>query len=195
MVEADDALREKMRAEMHESYRTLLGHFRHEVGHYYGDILVRDGGAMQPFRAMFGDESLDYAQALQHHYRTGTPPDWPQRFVSSYATMHPWGDWAETWAHYLHMIDTLETAAAFGMQIAPEIDDDGEMSADIDFDFDPYRMRSAQRLIAAWMPISVALNRSMGQPDSYRFTLPQPVQDKLGFVHQLVSAVRTGGTQ
>ncbi|HEY0213159.1 MAG TPA: putative zinc-binding metallopeptidase [Paenirhodobacter sp.] len=194
LVEADDAIREKMREDMGENYRTLLGHFRHEVGHYYWDILVRDGGAIQSFRAMFGDESVDYAQALQDHYHNGAPPNWPQQFVSSYATMHPWEDWAETWAHYLHMIDTLETAAAFGMQIDPDIDDDGEMSADIDFD--PYRMRSAQRLIAAWMPLSVALNalnRSMGQPDSYPFTLPGPVQDKLGFVHQLVSAMRIGG--
>lgn len=194
LTEADDAIREKMRTEMGENYRTLLGHFRHEVGHYYWDILVRDGGALEPFRAMFGDESFDYAQALQNHYLNGAPPDWPLHYISSYATMHPWEDWAETWAHYLHMIDTLETAAAFGMHIDPGIDDEGEMSADIDFD--PYRVRKVERLIAAWMPLTVALNalnRSMGQPDSYPFALPLPVQEKLGFVHRLVSAVRTGG--
>lgn len=196
LVEADDATREKMRSDMGEAYRTLLGHFRHEVGHYYWDILVRDGGATDAFRAMFGDESLDYGEALQHHYDNGAPPDWPMNYVSSYATMHPWEDWAETWAHYLHMVDTLETAAAFGMAIDPGIDDDGELSADINFD--PYRVRNVKRLIAAWMPLTVALNalnRSMGMADIYPFTLPEPVQHKLAFVHDLVANARQSGSR
>jgi hypothetical protein len=187
LTEADDAEREKMRENMGEAYRTLLGHFRHEVGHYYWDILVRNGGALQGFRAMFGDETADYAAALQHHYAAGPPSGWEAGYVSSYATMHPWEDWAETWAHYLHMVDTLETAAALGMVIDPDVDGQGELSAEIDFN--PYRARQVGRLLSAWAPLTVALNvlnRSMGQRDSYPFALPAQVQQKLGFVHDLV---------
>lgn len=191
LIEADDAERERMRSEMGEAYRTLLGHFRHEIGHYYWDILVRDGGETDSFRAVFGDESVSYAESLQHHYEQGAPAGWEQSYVSSYATMHPWEDWAETWAHYLHMVDTLETAASFGMEIDPGVDEDGELSADIDFN--PYRVRKIARLTNAWMPLTVAMNamaRSMGQQDIYPFVLPQPVQDKLGYVHNLVRTRR-----
>lgn len=187
LIEADDAQREQMRTDMQEAYRTLLGHFRHEVGHYFWDLLIRDGGKVEAFRAMFGDETADYATALQKHYELGAPPGWEENYVSAYATMHPWEDWAETWAHYLHMIDTLETASSLGMKVDPEIDEDGELSAEIDFD--PYRVRRAARLISAWKPLTVALNalnRSMGQPDLYPFALPEGVQAKLGFVHEVV---------
>ena len=191
LTEADDAEREAMRSQMGEAYRTLLGHFRHEIGHYYWDLLVRDGGALEAFRAMFGDERADYAAALDRHYHDGPPPGWDSTHVSAYATMHPWEDWAETWAHYLHMVDTLETAAALGMKVDPQIDDEGELSTGIDVN--PFRVRRIQRLLAAWLPLTVALNamnRSMGQPDLYPFALPQPVLDKLGFVHDLVTARR-----
>ncbi|MFV3073252.1 zinc-binding metallopeptidase family protein [Niveispirillum fermenti] len=187
LKEADDATREKMRADMGEAYRTLLGHFRHEVGHYYWDILVRDGGKLEDFRAMFGDERTDYGEALEQHYKEGAPAGWQENHVSAYATMHPWEDWAETWAHYLHMVDTLETAAALGMRLEPDADEEGELSATVDFD--PYRVRRAARLISAWVPLTVALNtlnRSMGQADLYPFVLTEPVQRKLGFVHDLV---------
>ncbi|MBL4928039.1 zinc-binding metallopeptidase family protein [Fuscibacter oryzae] len=190
LTEADDAARAQVKERLGEAYRTLLGHFRHEVGHYYWDILVRDGGALQGFRAMFGDETADYAASLSRHYADGPPPGWAASYVSSYATMHPWEDWAETWAHYLHMIDTLETAGALGMRIDPGVDT-GELSAAIDFS--PYRMVKLRQLIDAWMPLTVALNvlnRSMGQADGYPFVLPQAVQDKLGFVHDLVQGQR-----
>ncbi|MFE3838941.1 zinc-binding metallopeptidase family protein [Pseudogemmobacter sonorensis] len=193
LTEADDPTRERMRSEMGEAYRTLLGHFRHEIGHYYWDILVRDGGHIEAFRALFGDESTDYAAALERHYQNGAPAGWQREYVSSYATMHPWEDWAETWAHYLHMIDTLETAAAFGMSIDPTVEDEGELSAEIDFD--PWRIWRSERLVSAWLPLTVALNalnRSMGHPDSYPFALPAPVLEKLGFVHNLVRASRQG---
>ncbi|SIT13913.1 hypothetical protein SAMN05421774_106126 [Gemmobacter megaterium] len=191
LTEADDAEREAMRNQMGEAYRTLLGHFRHEIGHYYWDLLVRDGGALESFRAMFGDERADYAAALDHHYHNGAPAGWEATHVSAYATMHPWEDWAETWAHYLHMIDTLETAASLGIHVDPTVDGDGDLSTEIDFN--PYRVRRIQRLLAAWLPLTVALNamnRSMGQPDLYPFTLPDPVQRKLAFVHDLVAARR-----
>lgn len=191
LAEADDATRERMRADMGEAYRTLLGHFRHEIGHYYWDLLVRDGGAVDSFRAMFGDEREDYATALQRHYDHGAPAGWQVTHVSAYSTMHPWEDWAESWAHYLHMIDTLETAAALGMTIDPGVDEEGDLATDIDFN--PYRVRRVSRLIAAWRPLTVALNalnRSMGQRDLYPFALTPPVEAKLGYVHDLVTGSR-----
>ena len=124
IAEADDSVREKRRHQMHEGYRTLLGHFRHEVGHYYWDRLVRDGEWIDGFRELFGDEREDYDEALQRHYKQGAPADWQERFVSAYASSHPWEDWAETWAHYLHMTDTLETAIDCGLSLRPKRSDE-----------------------------------------------------------------------
>jgi hypothetical protein len=125
LAEADSAEIEKRRAELAEPYRSLLGHFRHVVGHHYWDILVRDGGKLDQCRAVFGDDSQDYEAALKRHYERSAPADWAERFVSAYATSHPWEDFAETWAHYLHIVDTLETANAFGVRIAPSVDREG----------------------------------------------------------------------
>jgi hypothetical protein len=121
LAEADDAAREQRRVAMHEPYRTLLGHFRHETGHYFWDRLVRDRGQLDACRALFGDDRQDYAQALQTYYNNGAPADWQSRFVSAYATAHPWEDFAETWAHYLHIVDTLEIARAFGLSTHPRL--------------------------------------------------------------------------
>ena len=121
IAEADDSVREKRRHQMHEGYRTLLGHFRHEVGHYYWDRLIDDARSGRRRSAkVFGDERADYDQALQAHYKEGPPADWQARFVSAYASSHPWEDWAETWAHYLHMTDTLETALDCGLSLRPQ---------------------------------------------------------------------------
>ena len=90
-----------------EPYRTLLGHVRHEAGHYYWDRLIDGTDRHDEFRAPFGDERDDYQAALQRHYASGPPADWQARFVTAYASAHPWEDWAETWAHYLHITDTL----------------------------------------------------------------------------------------
>jgi hypothetical protein len=117
-----------------EPYRSLLGHFRHEVGHHYWDLLVRDGGKLEQCRAVFGDDSQDYDAAIKRYYEQGAPADWPEHFVSAYATSHPWEDFAETWAHYLHIVDTLETASAFGVRIAPSVDREGAHFAKLDFD-------------------------------------------------------------
>ncbi|QRE73683.1 zinc-binding metallopeptidase family protein [Methylobacterium aquaticum] len=187
LVEADDAEREKRRREMGEPYRTLLGHFRHEVGHHYWDLLVRDAGRLDACRAVFGDDSQDYDAALQRHYEQGTPADWQENFVSAYATTHPWEDFAETWAHYLHIVDTLEMASAFGMQVHPLLDAGGELAARIDFD--PYEAQSIEQIMKAWLPFVFALNsvnRAMGQGDLYPFVLAPPVIAKLGFIHGLV---------
>jgi hypothetical protein len=174
---------------MHEPYRTLLGHFRHEVGHYYWDRLVRDGEKLEPIRRVFGDERIDYEQALQRHYANGAPANWQAGFVSSYATSHPWEDFAETWAHYLHIVDTLEMAAAFGLDIHPALAKGGDLDAKVNFD--PYGTGGFAQLIDTWIPLSNALNnlnRTMGQPDLYPFILSPPVIAKLTAIHDLVHA-------
>jgi hypothetical protein len=187
IAEADSAERERRRVELGEAYRTLLGHMRHEVGHYYWDLLVRDGGRIGASRAVFGDESEDYGEALRRYYATGAPPDWQAAFVSAYATMHPWEDFAETWTHYLHIVDTLDTAATFGLAVDPVVSDDPALNTRIAFD--PYRAPDVGTLVAAWLPLTVAvnsLNRSMGQPDLYPFSLSLPAISKLAFIHDLV---------
>jgi len=192
LAEADSAERERRRSEMGEPYRTLLGHFRHEVGHHYWDILVRDGGRLEECRAVFGDDAQDYAQALERHYHEGPPADWQKSFVSAYATAHPWEDFAETWAHYLHIVDTLEMASAFGIRIEPAIDPTGDYAAWLDVD--PYGSGSMPELIELWTPFVVAMNcinRAMGRPDLYPFVLAPAVVEKLGFIHGLAR----GGTR
>ncbi|WP_374445714.1 putative zinc-binding metallopeptidase [Stella sp.] len=187
LAEADDAERERIRAAMGEPYRTLLGHLRHEVGHWFWDRLVGGQAVQAEFRGLFGDESVDYAEALARHYADGPPSDWQDRFVSAYASAHPWEDFAETWAHYLHIVDTLETARAFGLRIQPRIGRGPEIAARIDFD--PNASVGAERLVDAWLPLTFAvnsLNRSMGQPDLYPFVLAPPVIEKLDFVDRLV---------
>jgi len=188
IAEADDAEREKRRTSMGEPYRTLIGHFRHELGHYFWDLLVRDGGKLDACRAVFGDERADYGDALKAHYENGAPANWQDSFISSYATAHPWEDFAETWAHYLHMVDGLETAASFGIKVRPKVRKASELEVEVDFD--PYRAHDAQELVDAWVPLTVALNsvnRSMGQPDLYPFVLSAPVVQKMQFIHELVT--------
>ena len=187
LSEADDAERERRRTQMGEPYRTLLGHFRHEVGHYYWDILVRDGGHLDACRAVFGDDREDYQEALRRHYRDGVPPDWQERFISAYATTHAWEDFAETWAHYLHIVDTLEMARAFGMTVEPRVDRTGELSTAADVQ--PYRDGDLRPVVETWIPLAFALNsinRAMGQKDLYPFILTAPVVEKLDFMHRLV---------
>jgi hypothetical protein len=187
LAEADPAERERRRNDLGEAYRTLLGHFRHEVGHYYWDALVLDGGHLDACRAVFGDDSQDYAAAMKRHYAEGPPADWSDAFVSSYATMHPWEDFAETWAHYLHIVDALDTAEAFGIEVDPGVSRDPSLSAHVRGD--AYHARSIDDLIAAWLPLCYAvnsLNRSLGQPDLYPFVLSQPAIRKLGYVHDLI---------
>jgi hypothetical protein len=110
IAEADDIERETARKLMKEVYRTVLGHFRHEIAHYYWDRLIADSNKIEGCRQLFGDERIDYAEALKSHYEQGPPADWNNHFISAYASTHPWEDWAETWAHYMHIVDTLETA-------------------------------------------------------------------------------------
>jgi hypothetical protein len=185
--EADFAFRENMREKMGEGYRTVLGHLRHEIGHYYWDRLVADSNLLGTFREIFGDERASYEDALERHYGSGPPFNWGESFISAYASMHPWEDFAETWAHYLHMVDTLETAKSHGLTLrSPATERSSERVvterlAFVDFD----------ALANGWNAVTLmlnSLNRSMGMKDAYPFVLTPPVLDKLRFVHQLVRA-------
>lgn len=185
IAEADPARREKAREQMDEPYRTLLGHFRHESGHYYFDRLIAGGKWLDGFRELFGDERQDYRESLQKHYDNGPSEDWDRHFVSSYASAHPWEDWAETWAHYLHMFDTLETAHACGMQLKPRKSGEPELVITASV----LKIASFDETLADWFALTYvlnSLNRSIGMPDSYPFTLSTPVLDKLRFIHEVV---------
>jgi hypothetical protein len=193
LKEGDTVERERMRSEMGEQYRTPLGHFRHEIGHFYWDQLVKDTAYLAPCRALFGDDRADYEQALKAHYARSPMAGWQDSFVSVYATSHPWEDFAETWAHYLHIVDTLEMASSFGMGIHPKLSRDPLLQADIDFD--PYVEADMGVILDAWLPLAFAvnsLNRAMGQADFYPFVLSAKVMEKLRFIHALVRGERVG---
>jgi hypothetical protein len=175
--ESDDVHREWVRLRLGEQYRTVLGHFRHEIGHYYWTVLVERAGRLDEFRSRFGDDRQDYAAALDHHYSVGPPDDWTETHVSPYATMHPWEDWAETFAHVLHILDTLQTAVSFRLDVVDEPTAREPLH-------EPFN-----RVVDAWLPLSYALNavnRSMGKDDLYPFVLAPAVVDKMAYVHQLL---------
>ena len=188
IAEADDATRERTRHAMKEPYRTLLGHFRHEIGHYYWDRLVRESEFLNPFRAIFGGEQTDYAQALEQYYRVGAPPNWQESYISAYSTSHPWEDWAETWAHFLHIQDALEVANDFGLtgkRILPDAQDKNAKP------WLSLKQTNFDEVIGSWSEFAVALNsinRSMGLPDLYPFVLSPPVIAKLRFIYEVIVA-------
>ncbi|MCB1390123.1 MAG: putative zinc-binding metallopeptidase [Rhodobacteraceae bacterium] len=179
IAEADDSERERMRKAMREPYRTLSGHLRHEVAHHYWDVLAAaDPVRLDALRAAFGDDRRDYGAALQAHYRNGPPDDWAGRYISAYASSHPWEDFAETWAHVLHLLDGLETARAFGL-----------VPADLPDDLPGLARLPMQRLAEVWIALSVALNavnQAMGHETFYPFVLNPPVIDKMEAVRRLL---------
>jgi hypothetical protein len=187
IVEADDGAREKIRLGMKEPYRTLLGHFRHESGHYYWDRLVFNSHFLEPFRELFGDERNSYDEAMKKYYATGAPANWQDHFISVYATMHPWEDWAESWAHYMHIQDTLEVAADFGLvgkriKIDPKGNAEGTQAS--------LKAKPFDQVLDTWAELTIALNsinRSMGLRDLYPFILSQPVVDKLYFISEVIA--------
>jgi len=186
IVEADDAEREKRRISMKEPYRTLLGHFRHEIGHYYWDRLIANTKYIEPFRAVFGDERPDYNEALKKYYARTPDPNWQNNFISVYATAHPWEDWAETWAHYLHIQDTLEVALQFGLVDRRVVLDAKEPRSW----FFSSKEKSFEEKIEAWSDLTIALNsinRSMGLHDIYPFVLSDPVVQKLRFISDVIA--------
>jgi hypothetical protein len=187
--EADDAIREKIRTDLHEPYRTLLGHLRHEIGHYYWDRLILNSAWLGPFRDLFGDERADYVEAMKANYEQGPPSDWPQRHISAYASSHPWEDWAETWAHYLHIVDSLDTAMAHGLDAEDlEMDIEPFTRADLFEPDDPNADRTLL-FLNAWVELVTVLNemaRSLGHPDFYPFVMPREVVKKLHFIHLVI---------
>ena len=189
VAEADDDERVKRRLQMREPYRTLLGHFRHESGHFYWDCMIRDAGRQQQFRAVFGDEQQDYGTALQNYYANGAAANWEDGYVSAYATAHPWEDWAETWAHYLHMVDLLETASSYNTRLAVPGDENDADDAVIN-PFDAGQT-DFEQLVEQWVPLTLlvnSLNRSLGQNDAYPFALSPTSLNKLRFVHDLIQS-------
>ena len=193
MAEGDDPHREALRVKLAEPYRTLLGHLRHETGHWYWYVLVDGTPYLDRFRDLFGDEREDYGQALKSHYASNSD-DWVGTHVSNYAASHPWEDWAETFAHYLHIRDTSETAAAWGLHTdGPDLD--LSLTWDAQLDVDPVEAPdSFDELARSWIALKMVLNqlnRSMGSDDLYPFTLTPVVLDKLRFAHVVISSYRT----
>jgi hypothetical protein len=175
-LEADDVARAAVAEEMKESYRTVLGHMRHESGHYYWSLLNPGTELLEDFRDLFGDEQADYGEALERHYQQGPPPDWSNSYISIYASSHPNEDWAECWGHYLHIYDALETAYAYQL-----------------LGSQPAHMSMAERL-RAWSRISLMLNelnRSVGRGDAYPFVINEFVAEKLDFIELAIQRLRT----
>jgi hypothetical protein len=189
--EADSVQREQMRKQFLEPYRTLIGHLRHEVGHYFWDrLIINNPQVLTKFREIFGDEQVSYDDALQNYYKVGAPNHWQKSFISKYATSHPWEDWAETWAHYLHIMDMVETAYFFGVNVKP-IGKNKELKTKASFD--PYTIEDFDVIIKTCVPLSFAvnsINRAMGVPDVYPFVITAAVVNKMKFIHQLLLTKR-----
>lgn len=183
LAEADPSTRERVREAMNEQYRTLLGHFRHESGHFYWERLINGTHWLDEFRSLFGDEKADYALSLEKYYSAGPPVDWSNNYVSAYASSHPWEDWAETWAHYLHLVDTVEMARDYELTVRGRPIHSLEFASDEDSDFDV--------LLTDWNELTKvlnSLNRSMGQPDAYPFTVTGMAVEKIHFVNRIIAA-------
>jgi hypothetical protein len=183
--EADPVHIELQRCALRENYRTLLGHLRHESGHYYFDRLVADQGLHEPFRAVFGDEREEYAAALQRHYESGGNADWRANFISEYASCHPWEDWAETWAHYLHCHATSETARSRGLTAKNPATEGGTAN----FFAGSIKREDFDAFMKFWEETVILMNemnRSMGVGEPYPFQLTSTVADKLFFIHNVV---------
>ena len=185
--EADSVLREQIRTQLQEPYRTLIGHLRHEVGHYFWDRLVfNKKDVLKEFRDIFGNEEVGYADALQAYYKQGAPANWRESHISKYATSHPWEDWAETWAHYLHIMDMVETAHFFRLRVNPaKISKNMKIASS----FDPYSKKDFEAIVNTCVPLSFAvnsMNRAMGIPDVYPFVITPAVVKKMAFIHELL---------
>lgn len=167
LAEADDIIRQTQRQQFGERYRTVLGHLRHEAGHFFFPRLTRAPDDLDACRRVFGDERRGYSEALAEHYAAGPSPDWPERFLSAYAAAHPREDFAESFAHYLLIVDTLGTARAAGLESIGE----------------------GLAWTHRWIEIAITLNelsRSLGSDDAYPFKLTPPTIEKLELVDRLV---------
>ena len=186
LAEGDEVERVERKQDLREPYRTVIGHLRHEIGHYYWMLLVEGGPYLDEYRSLFGDETQDYGDALKAYYANGPKPAWEQSYISAYASAHPWEDFAETWAHWMHIVDGLETAAAYGLEFG---DSASAGSAD-----NAYGATDITPLVEKWVQVTVAINsmnRGMGQPDLYPFVLSNPVIRKMDFINRVISASAT----
>jgi hypothetical protein len=197
--EAEELARERQRTLLGENFRTLVGHFRHEIAHYYWDRFFKnradDDPLMQAFREVFGDERADYNGALARHYQQGPVAAAPGTYITTYASVHPWEDWAETWAHYLHMLDGTETARSFGLK--------GDA---VPIPFTPFptevvtlppqlswpegEEQEFLTLLHGWAKLAPAINEvvaSLGHPTFYPFVFSESIIRKFFFVHHMVN--------
>lgn len=191
IAETDSVERERQRQNFDELYRTLLGHLRHESGHYYWTVLVEGTPQLDDYRALFGDENQDYAKALERHHANGPREGWQLNHVSAYASTHPWEDWAESWAHYVHMVDAVETAEMEGIE--PRIANLNSDPVRANDPYDVYREGTFEELKERWVPLTIALNRlsrSLGRNDFYPFVTPTAAYEKIAFVHRLIRQFR-----
>ncbi|OBI44444.1 putative zinc-binding metallopeptidase [Mycobacterium sp. E796] len=198
LVESLDAYREALRVNLGEPYRTMLGHFRHEVGHYYQNVLVeQDPGAaryLDECREIFGDERVDYQAEMARHYKFGAPPDWGDSYISEYATMHPWEDFAECFAHYLHIADTMATTREAGMILHAD-----RVRFSVPRDIVPlasYDVAPIEHLLEDWKWLALFFNQvntAMGKNPLYPFHIPPPVVCKLAFVHKVIRGTAQQG--
>lgn len=184
--EADPVHRERQRCTLGESYRTVLGHLRHEIGHYYFARLIEGSSRLDAFRNLFGDERADYQNSLQQYYAQPPAAEWEDAFVTPYASAHPWEDWAESWAHYMHTTSTSETALCHGLSS----DSDGlSDAAQQVIGGERVSRDTFEQYMQFWAETSVVmneLNRSMGVTEAYPFKVRDKITDKLYFVHQTV---------
>lgn len=191
LAEADSEHRERLRLQLSEPYRTVLGHFRHEIGHFYWPILVNGPDVLNACRALFGDDRTDYAKTRKHHYSASSTDEqsWQEEYISRYATMHPYEDWAETFAHYLHILDTLQTAESFGVGTNDTSSVKRLIRRIGAHPIRPDGSTTFEEVVTHWLELSYVLNeisRSMGQPALYPFVLAPAVVGKLSFVDRLV---------
>jgi hypothetical protein len=170
--EANDAERERLRVNFGEAHRTLIGHFRHEIAHYYWEVFVQ-GRDEEACKALFGDhENPTYQEALEAYYKNGPKPNWQEQFVSAYATMHPWEDFAETFATYLDMVSVLDTAHHAEFVPAPP------------------RFGDLDSMVRQYKSLGIGMNeinRSMGLLDLVPEVLVSPVREKMRYIHNLIS--------
>ncbi len=189
VAEGDPVRLAEIRLSMGERYRTPVGHVRHELGHWYWAVLIDEQAersntaTIADFRATFGDERLDYPSALDRHYASVDDGAWRESFISHYASSHPWEDFAETFAHYLHLADTLETARSF-----PLVD----LSVVASDDHDERWLVDFTEVYHQWLELTTVLNelnRSIGVPDAYPFAPSQQAVDKMAWVHRHLNTV------
>ncbi len=175
--EADSAHRERTRVKFAEPHRTLVGHFRHELGHYFWEVCVKPN-CLDAFRETFGDErNPNYQDAKRRYYEAPARSDWQANHVSRYATMHPWEDFAETFNAYLDMNAIVATATHFN-RLRVEVDQS---------DF--------EQLFTTYTEVGIVaneLNRDMGLLDLVPEVFTTPVRQKLEFVHNLRERSETG---